>query len=74
MANLIVALLSGHLCLLGCLGNEVVSLGREVSALSAKVETNGEQIEAKGERVEDLRNDMNRGFERIENFLVHAAQ
>ena len=74
MGALIVALVSGYLYLLGWLGNQVVNLGREVSALSVEVESNGEKIEANGEKTEALRDDTNRGFERLEDIILDEGR
>ena len=77
MGAVIVALVSGYLYLLGWLGSEVVDLIRDVSALSVEVEANGEMIEANGEKIEAngektdaLRDDTNRGFERLEDIII----
>ena len=70
MGAVIVALVSGYLYLLGWLGSEVVDLIRDVSALSVEVEANGEMIEANGEKTDALRDDTNRGFERLEDIIL----
>ena len=74
MGAVIVALVSGYLYLIGWFGNEVVNLGREVSALSVEVESNGEKIEANGEKTEALRDDTNRGFERLEDIILDEGR
>ena len=67
MGAVIVAHVSGYLYLLGWLENEVVNLGREVSTLSVEVESNGEKTEA-------LRDDTNRGFERLEDIILDEGR
>ena len=88
MGAVIVALVSGYLYLLGWLGNQVVNLGREVSAMSVEVESNGEMIDANGEKIdangekidangektEALRDDTNRGFERLEDIILDEGR
>ena len=81
MSAVIVALVFGYLYLLGWLGSEVVDLIRDVSALSVEVEANGEMIEANGEMIEAngektdaLRDDTNRGFDRLEDIILDKGR
>ena len=62
-------LLGGYVALFGWLASEVVSLGKEQAALAEAVERiDADLIELK-EGQERLRDDMERGFDRIEDIL-----